>query len=339
MGLRVRFGVLVMLAGVGCGLDESGLEPGDAATSPDVPSAKDVTTNDVTIDAPIVDAPPDVPLPPVEAGVCDTDGNLCQPPDVPNGWTPVAYVENPTAACPSTSWTTQDDYVTSPTNGTAACSCTCNKTADPSCTTGTIATFFSGNNTCGNQGASLSFTNGACQNINGNLATYYSSTALGPTGSGSCNVQTATTGTLASTPARLCAPTPECASVACGGKAPSGYAACIVADGDQLCPSGSSFTVKHAIAKSVAPSCATCGSTCSVTGTCDTPQVHFFSQANCNSPLVTLPSDTTCNATNHNNQNAQSTSYTATPNFQCSTTATSSLSIVPTTPRTVCCRP
>ncbi len=343
MGRRVVFGVLMIAGALGCGLDESGLEPPDAAL-PDVqtkdsPTTNDVTTNDVTTSDVILDAPPDVPPPPVDAGICATDANLCQAPDVPSGWSPVAYVENPTSACPTTDWSTQDDYVTNVTMGTAACTCNCTTTADPSCTTGTISTFYSNGSGCGSTGLSLQFTNGGCVNLNGNLANYYSSTALAPSGSGSCTVASSSSGSLSTTPARLCLPTTSCQSAACGGAAPTGYAACIVADGDQACPNGSSFSVKHAVAKSASATCTSCGSSCSVTGTCTNPQVHFFSAQNCNTALVTLPSDTTCNATNHGNQNVQSANYTATGNFTCSTTATSTAQITPTTPRTVCCKP
>jgi hypothetical protein len=322
------------IAGVQCGIDEVGLLEGDASQLTDVVIGTDGGGSDVVQTQ---DAPPDVPAPPVEAGICDEDADYCQPPNVPTGWTPVAYAENPQTNCPTTDWPTQQEWVSNIQNGNAACGCGCTKTGDPNCTTGKIDTFLSQQFGCGTQGTSLSFVDGGCVGVGGNLGNYYASSAIAPNGSGSCNAQAAATGTLATTPARTCAPETKCNSATCAGTVPSGWKACIIADNDQPCPTGSVFTDKHAVAKSVTFTCGqTCG--CNVTGTCDSPQVNFYSQNNCGSLLVTLPSDMTCSATNHNNQFVASASYTATPNFKCNASGTSAVQRQPTTPTTVCCR-
>jgi hypothetical protein len=283
------------------------------------------------------DALPDVPAPPVEAGICDEDADYCQPPNVPTGWSPVAYAENPATNCPTTDWPTQNDWVANVQNGNAACGCGCAKTGDPNCTTGKIDTFLSQQQGCANQGTSLAFIDGGCTAVGGNLGNYYASSAIAPSGAGSCTAQAAATGSLATTPARTCAPDSTCTSATCAGVVPSGWQACIIADGDQPCPANSVFAQKHAIAKSATFDCAqTCA--CTVTGTCDAPKVNFYSQAMCGGLLVTLPSDTTCNATSNNGQFVATASYTATPNFKCNANGTSAVQHQPVTPTTVCCR-
>jgi hypothetical protein len=97
------------------------------------------------------------------------------------------------------------------------------------------------------------------------------------------------------------------------------------------------FSQKHAIAKSVTFACSqTCG--CNVTGTCDTPQVHLFTGANCTQALVTLASDSTCNPTQNGSTFVTTASYSATPNFKCNASGSSNVQVQPTTPTTVCCR-
>jgi hypothetical protein len=293
-------------------------------------------------EASTADAPPDAPSdapppPPIEAGLCDDASDGCQSPEVPTGWSPVAYVENPQSACPA-SWSTADDYVTGATQGTATCNCDCTVTTAPSCTTGTLPTYYSSGPGCGSQGVSLTFNQGGCVTVGGNLSNYYSSPALAPSG-GVCNVQASSSGSLQSTPVRLCIPATECTWAACDGVAPPGYAACIVADGDQPCPSGSSFSVKHGIAQSVAASCSTCGTSCTFQGTCDNPKLNTFGGVGCTNPGASLASDGTCVSTGGGGYVASAT-YSATANFTgCTAAGTSSVQIVPTTPKTVCCRP
>ena len=154
-------------------------------------------------------------------------------------------------------------------------------------------------------------------------------------------MQPASSGSLQTTPARLCIPDSTCQSAACGGLAPTGFAACIVADGDQNCPPGSSFTQKHSIAKSASPTCAsTCGTGCTFDGSCTTPQLHTFTNGGCGTALVTLASDGTCVATGHGGSNVQSASYSATASFTgCTASGSTAVQIDLTTQRTVCCRP
>jgi len=332
MGHRAVAALLV-LTSIQCGIDESGLLEGDAAQVIDA-GGSDVTSSDVVQTQ---DALPDVPAPPVEAGICDEDADYCQPTVVPAGWSPVAYAESPPTSCPTTDWPTQDDFVSNIQNGSAACACGCTKTGDPNCTTGKIDTFASQQPGCATPGVSLAFTDGGCTTVGGNLGSYYASTAIAPLGPGSCNAQAAQSGSVATTPARTCTPESKCASATCAGKVPSGWLACIVADGDQPCPSGSPFAQKHAIAKNAG---FTCGQTCncSVSGTCTSPQIHAFANNGCNNAVVTLASDTTCNATNHNGTFIASATYSATPSFTCDAGGASAVQIQRATPKTVCCR-
>jgi len=330
-----RLVLVLLVSSLQCGIDEIGLVEGDAATN-DVGVSEGGSDGGSDV-VQTQDALPDVPAPPVEAGICDEDANFCQAPTVPAGWSPVAYAENPATNCPTTNWPTQTDWVANVQVGSAACGCGCSKTGDPNCTTGKISTFFSDQPGCGTQGGSLSFTDGGCVTVGAGIASYYSSTAIAPTGTGSCSTLTGQTGNLATTPARTCTPDPSCNSATCAGTVPGGWLACIIADGDQPCPGGSPFAQKHVVAQSVAFTCSqTC--TCNVTGTCDSPQVHFFNNGGCSNPLVTLPSDTTCTATNNGNTFVASASYSATPNFKCNSTGSSTVQVQPTTPKTVCCR-
>ena len=327
---RALVAVAIALACVSCGLDENGLAPiGDGGPLEDVTSKDGAITDGGASD--VADS-----APPIEAGPCDDDGGACNPPEVPAGWTPVAYVENPTSPC-AAPFSAQTDFV-KVGNGTAACACTCLKNADPDCTTGKISTFYSDSPGCGTQGGSLTFDAGACFQINGLIHDYYESDPIAPSG-GSCTGQTTLTGALATTPVRLCAPDPSCRSAACGGYAPTGYAACIVADGDQSCPSGSSFKNKVSIASSATPSCSDCGTGCALSGSCQTPQVELYTDGQCGSLLVTLPSDgTTCAPTNNGGTVVRGAKYTATPSFNCNATGTTSLQVATASPRTVCCR-
>ncbi|HEY1958316.1 MAG TPA: hypothetical protein VGH28_22020 [Polyangiaceae bacterium] len=338
MALRVA-GALILLACGGCGLDESGLAPvDDGGVGVDVSVDVKAPTDGAITDG----GGPDVvdSAPPIEAGPCDDDANQCTPPEVPTGWTPVAYVENPTSACAAPFSKQEDDVAYSA--GSAACACACTKTSDPDCTTGQIATYYSGDSSCSSQGGSLNFTKGACASIGGfggaSIDNDYESQAIGPQG-GSCTAQTQSSGSVATTPVRLCEPDPSCMSAACNGYAPAGYSACIVTDGDQPCPTGSSFAKKISIAKSATATCADCGTGCNLTGSCQSPEVHFFTDGQCNNELVALPSDgKTCAATGHGGSTVRGATYTATPSFTCHATGTTSVQISPTTPRTVCCR-
>jgi hypothetical protein len=183
----------------------------------------------------------------------------------------------------------------------------------------------------------VTFVDGGCVGVGGSIDNYYASTAIAPSGPGSCTVQTTQAGSLTTTPSRTCTPESQCNSATCAGTVPDGWLACIITDGDKPCPAAP-FNQKHAIVKSVTFACApTCGP-CNVTGTCDTPQIHMFSGGSCTSPLVTLPSDTTCAPTQHGNTNVATASYTATPNFKCNASGTSAVQVQPTTLKTVCCR-
>ncbi len=318
-------GSVVLLASIGCGLDESGLLPiGDAGPQPD---------GALPLDAPS-DVVADVP---VDAGPCVTDAAACTSPDVPSGWTPVAYKEDQTTDCLSP-FTSQQDVITNLDSSGVTCGCTCSKTTDPGCTTGKIATHYSGGPGCGTTGQSLTFSNGGCIGVGGNLDNYYASDAIGPVG-GSCTTQATSFGTLKTTPARLCAPDPSCTSAACGGYAPPGFAACIVVDGDQTCPSGSSFTKKHTVAASATVACTpTCSTSCSLQGTCASPKVQLFSDGTCTSALATFPSDGTCNSTGGGSYVGSAT-YTAAYSYTgCVASGSTTVQVNATTQRTLCCR-
>ncbi|HSQ63321.1 MAG TPA: hypothetical protein VLM85_08895 [Polyangiaceae bacterium] len=298
------------------------LTPSDAATPTDGGGPPDVQ----------VDSPTPPPV------VCATDAGSCGDPNVPSGWTPVAFTSDTKKPCPS-DFGTADDVMEDPTLGAGACSCSCTKTQDPDCQTG--SSIWSGiGSTCSSGAASLSYSGGKCHPTNGTVDDYDKATTIPPSG-GTCSVQSvANSGAVTSTPARLCPADAKCAAAACGGYAPSGFTACIVADGDVACPPSSTFSTKHLVTKQAALKCSDCGSACTFQGSCTNPKLSFYSDSSCLQLVTSIPADGTCDATGHANALVGGLTYTATASFTgCTATGSSTGSLNLDTPRTVCCRP
>ncbi len=306
----------------------------DSTTLFDSPSP--TTTTDASPpnnDASSVDAALDSALPP---GVCDTDANNCKGPDVPQGWTAVAYSASG-KTCPK-EFAPGEDVVSDAMIGAQACSCSCSKTQDPDCQTGT-STISGVGMACGGFGAKVNFAGGKCTPINGTVDDYDKATTIPPMG-GTCNIQPVPNDSaITSQTARLCPASPQCQSAACGGYAPKGFTSCIVSDGDVACPASSAFSNKHLVGAAAHVACNGCGSACTFVGKCDTPKLNWYTTNNCSTLIVAIPADGTCTQTNKGNTQIGALSYTATPNFTgCTATATPTPSLDLQKPRTVCCR-
>ena len=281
------------------------------------------------------DAPPDARPDPT---ACTTDADNCKTPDVPPGWSAAAYVKGVQTPCPQ-DYGPADDGVTDPVLGPNACSCSCTKTQDPDCQTGTSA--WSGvGATCGGFSVGFNYTGGACRPTGGTVDDYDKASAIAQSG-GVCAVQAVPNdAAITSTTARLCIAGPKCQSAACGGYAPKGFASCILTDGDTACPASSAFSVKHVVAQQAHAACSSCGTACAFQGACGAGKLTFYSDAACNTLIVSIPANGTCVPTGKANAVIGGLKYTASGTFTgCTATGTTTASLDLQNPRTVCCRP
>jgi hypothetical protein len=304
---------------------------GGAADSDLLVSAPDAGADVVD---PKFDSSADAPPQPT---ACSTDADNCKTPDVPQGWSAIAYAKGTQTPCPQ-DYGPADDGIADPVLGPKACSCSCTKTQDPDCQTGTSA--WSGvGAACNGFTYGVTFAGGACRKINGTVDDYDKAAQMPPSG-GTCAVQAVPNdGAITSDPVRLCPAGPKCQSAACGGYAPGGFAACIVTDGDAACPASSAFSVKHVVAKQAHAQCSSCGTACTFQGACSAGKVGFYSDPNCQTLIVSIPTGT-CTQTNKGNAPLAGMTYTATGTFTgCTATGTSTASLDLPSQRTVCCRP
>ncbi len=169
---------------------------------------------------------------------------------------------------------------------------------------------------------------------------YDKATTIAPKG-GTCTVATVPdNGAVTTTRYAACTPNASCAPAACGGYAPEGFTACIVMPGDVACPASSAFTVKHLGASHVNVQCTDCGTACTFEGSCASPTLSFYSDNQCKTLITSIPADSTCDATGHQNALVGGTTYTATASFTgCTATNTSTGTPAPQNPRTFCCHP
>ncbi len=326
--MRDLLGLSLAIFAAGCGgADATSLFDDGGVTTTDGSTTDVVIGPDVQLDSP----PPPT--------VCTSDGGGCTDPNVPQGWTPVALTTtNTTSPCPA-DFGTGVTLLEDPTPATNACTCSCTKTQDPDCQTG--SSIWSGIGlTCSSGAASLSYSGGKCRPTSGTVDDYDKATTIAPTG-GTCQVQkVVNAGAVTSTPAKLCQPDSSCAAAVCGGYAPAGFSACIVTDGDVPCPTGSVFANKHTVAQQAQAQCTDCTPGCSFQGSCTNPKLSFYSDQQCQTLIVSIPADGTCDATGHNGAVVAGTTYTATASFTgCTATGSSTASLNLNNARTVCCRP
>jgi hypothetical protein len=317
---------------VGCGLGLSGLgadgELADAGARSDASAAPEAG---VQADAgAATDSAPTAPeaAPPLPCTAT-----------VPAGWS-LALFETGRAACPADG-SASHDAVAGGDAGPGACTCSCKMGGPVSCETGTLQ-LASGAATaaCGGPATSVAVSSEFCATLPEAVAmpAYMAVPALPP--SGSCSATVATNpADLTKDDVRWCDVPSGGAESVCTGAAPAGFSACIVHTGDTACPDGSAFGTRTLVSDDVALSCSPC-STCTLTGTCGSATVAFFSDGNCNNAVIGLTADGTCSPTDVANVSAGSVLYNATvaDAGSCVGGGTSA-TVAPTgTTTTVCCR-
>lgn len=306
--------------------------------------------SDLFGDVPDAGAGADVAVPKVDASsdaltdvkpeptACSADADNCKTPDVPQGWSAVAYAKGTQTPCPQ-DYGPADDAVADPVLGPKACSCACTKTQDPDCQTGTSAISGVGA-ACNGFGVGLNFAGGTCRKTSGTVDDYDKATAIAQTG-GACVVQAVPNDAAVTSEAvRLCPAGPKCQSAACGGYAPKGFAACIVTDGDAACPASSAFSVKHVVAKQAHAQCSSCGAACTYQGACGPGKVGWYADSSCSQLIVSIPANGACTQTGKGGSVLGGMTYTATGTFTgCTATGATTASLDLPSQRTLCCRP
>lgn len=136
-------------------------------------------------------------------------------------------------------------------------------------------------------------SNGTCQPSNATLASQQFVAPLPPTG-GACSGQAVgDPSKVQTTQVRTCSvPTSDEVSV-CAGVAPGGSAACILAQGDVPCPTGSPFQTRSVIGDTETLVCSACG-TCGVSATCTGASLDIYSDMNCTNMMTSIPANSTC---------------------------------------------
>jgi hypothetical protein len=322
-----------LLGGVtGCGLGLSGLAPvgasGDGGAGQDGgnPSGGgDASSNETS------------------GGDASSDTTASCAMALPSGWTLVAY-ETSRAACPAGLGMAHPE-VAEATIAAGACACSCSITTPPTCDVGTLATQWtesaaSPSSACPNAGPQLA--------INGATCVPLSSFSEGPPAGFSAEpipfAGGACTGVVMPDPTKLslslvqyCDVPAASAEDVCEGTVPSGFSACIVADGNVPCPSGP-FTTQLEVDDGDELVCPTCDS-CTVTGACGSPQVTFFSNGNCTGPIGALACTGLCEGSGLlGDGNVGGAEYSAQVQAACSASSSGTPGVSPAGPHTLCCR-
>jgi hypothetical protein len=318
----------IAMATGGCGLSVAGLETSGATG--DGGSGEAGSGADSGSGSGGVDAGDDAPS-------FSTDGATNCLSAIPSGWSLVAY-ESAQGACPAGYGGEHDEYI-GVSAGAGACTCTCQITTQPSCTAGTLTTSYGiAAGTCPSPGETFAVNGSTCSALPtpGNLAAYYASQPLAPSGGSCTGLAAGNTSQVTKLGVRYCDVPMASAESVCEGMPPATFAACIVTSGDVACPTNSPFANKTLVADDEMLVCSACTS-CTVGGACSDAKVTFYSDLQCNVPVVQLASDGTCVATNSNARTVVAAEYSATPNATCHATG-STASFSPLGPHTLCCR-
>jgi hypothetical protein len=306
------------------------------ASALDAPTVGDATTDTATSTGPGDASVPDAPAgdtasvtAPDALSAADSGCGACAL-TAPPSWSLVAFAPSTAAPCPAGFTTT--DVVENATPGTA-CSCGtgCQATAD--CTQIQIPT--SAGNGCADNATPVNPASGSCIDDN--------SFFIGPQcGVGSVQLSVPTSQCVAAAPSqdltgivaqhdRICQPAPAvCPSVACAPSVAPKFTPCIMAAGDQQCPS--TAATKHAVG---APSldCGTCS--CTATVQC-AGTLTFYPAGGCNGSPVPIAMGACVPVVT--NQTIGSYQWTASPSPPptCAV-GPPSASVTLTNPATVCC--
>ncbi len=228
------------------------------------------------------------------------------------------------------------DVVTDPQAGAGSCDCPCSINTQPVCDLGTMSTYYSSGNSCGNQGTTLNVNGPGCNGLNGNIDNYFKGVPPALSGGTCTGTATSHPSQVTTAPVRVCDSSAACKEDVCNGYAPQGFAACIYKQGAATCPAP--WSTPFDVGDSPSLGCSACTS-CNVSGTCASGKLSLYTSGNCNNNalLVTLAVDNTCVPTNNGGSGIGSWKYAATLNAQCQASGTTP-TVGLNAERTVCCR-
>jgi hypothetical protein len=256
-------------------------------------------------------APADVQIGPAcEAGACGA----------PVGFQPILFATDQSTACAGST-----DVIVDPGSAPpGACSCTCSTTA--TCYPQTLA--FSTGASCHIPVSTSIVLDGGCDPASNTQIPSPIAVGPFPLGAGSsCSSSVVKTGTIPSTPGRLCG---VAACDVC--TAPAGYKLCYYAPGAVSCPNG---TTPHVVATSAALACSSC-TACSISGKCG-GTMRLYADSACSQILASAPVDGTCVPSSGNFKSGGGIVYTATLLDAGCTPGASTASRSLTAQGTVCC--
>jgi hypothetical protein len=263
---------------------------------------------------------------------------------IPSGWSLVVY-DLGADPCPANF--TSHEVSGAPTIQPGACSCGCSVSQPGNCAQGTLRVHPSvgGNGSCDVDGGwSKDLDGSACTVLGVTLYVQgpHSDLAypLAPQG-GTCSDTTqADTTKVATAAARYCDVPSAGADSVCNGTVPSGFAACIMTDGETSCPSGTPFSHAYVVEDGAMLQCSSCTG-CTVATTCSNATLAGFSDMACSGPSLigSVGVDGGCNAVNLTTYPASlvAIEYAVTVSSSCNP-GSSAPSAPLTNPRTICCR-
>jgi hypothetical protein len=256
---------------------------------------------------------------------------------LPSGWSLAIYGAT-SGACPATY--TEHALIGQTTTPAGTCTCTCTVAQPGSCAQGTLMASVSpgqGNDACVSPWLAVT-VNSACTLVTANDFDHVQIAPLASPSGGSCTSASHLDTALVTKPAqRYCDVSTANASAVCGGVAPAGFSACIVASGNLTCPLSTPFTRAFHLQDDATVTCATC-TQCSVTTTCSNPTVSLYGDTTCaGTALGVVAANNTCVGTNPGEATVNSIAYSATEASACNF-GTSTPIVAPVNQRTICCQ-
>ncbi len=310
--------LLVFVGVSSCGISVVGVAPLEDDASVVPPSSPDGATGE------------EVQLPPAR----------CEP-DLPAGWSAIAYAASRAVACPVGYATTELVLEPTSTSGACTCGCTISTSDPPSCAKGVLQGL-GGNNTCNQATVALQVNGAGCTAfstatvVNG-VSRY---TPL-PFHRGTCTSSAVKNeAALGSTLVRACVPPASAAGALCAGTAPDGFVSCIVHDDDTDCPEGP-YTQKTIVGGSLALTCGGCA-TCENSATCAaSARLRYYNDSQCANEVASRVLNDVCNeiATGQSGASISRFRYdTVMSTPTCAPTSSPTMSVELEQRRTVCCR-
>lgn len=261
--MRVRMGLALLMILPGCALISGLSDVKTCATDP-CPS--------IDVDGGSSEAGIDVSI----------DSASCPCTGVPEGWQPIGLVTDDGSKCAL--GLSPVIYTTIPTLDGDSCPCNCAVTGNPTCPMagskgGSIGDMCKNNTT---------WTLGSCVSTNTiGVPNSAQCETISPVG-GACSVDATPKG-APSSKVTACAPPPSCLGLACA----MGDATCIVASGNQMCPS--TFPMARHVGGTVDASCTCPNKTCTYSASCG-GKVRLYGDHQCVSQVAAFDADSNCHS-------------------------------------------